>query len=257
MTEVDLGSQYLQATLDGGILKVVLNRPVRRNAMTIQMYNGVRRACDLADINPEVAVVLITGVDDTFCVGGDMGGQFEETPGELQVGPDAIELLPFPFIEQCTKIVVSAVNGLCYAGGLDIAVTSDVCIASDRATFRAPEIRWGIADSFLSGRLPQQVGVAAAKYLIFTCAVIDAAEALRIGLVAKVVPHDDLMSRVSEVIDQILATGPEARIALKKDINRQAPPLDVEVFRRSMLSEEIVEGIQSFVEKRPARWKRT
>lgn len=254
MAEVDLGSKYLEATIADGVLKVVINRPNRRNAMTMEMYNGVRKAAVVADNTPEIDVVIITGVSDTFCVGGDMGGQFEENEGRVAQEADPTDMLPFPRLDRCTKIIVTAINGLCYAGGMDIVLTSDVSIASDRATFRAPEIRWGIADTFLSARLPRQVGIAAAKYLIFTCAVIDAAEALRIGLVARVVPHDELMPHVETVIEQIRSTGPQARAALKKDINRQAPPFDIDVFQRSLASDEVREGMQSFVEKRPARW---
>jgi enoyl-CoA hydratase/carnithine racemase len=257
MGSIDLGSKYLAANVESSVLKVVINRPERRNAMTMEMYNGIKKATVVADNSPDIDLILITGVDDTFCVGGDMGGQHEETKGRLAMETDVTDMLPFRHLERCSKLIVTAVNGLCYAGGLDIVLCGDVSIASDRARFRAPEIRWGIADSFLAGRLPRQVGVAAAKYLIFTCAVIDAKEAAQVGLVGKVVPHEELESHTSWVVEQIVSTGPAARSALKKEINSQASAFDPEIFVRSIRSGEASEGMTSFVEKRPAKWPRT
>ncbi len=254
MNNVDLGSKYLKATIENNVLKIIINRPERRNAMTMEMYNGIKRGTILADRKKEIDLILITGVDDTFCVGGDMGGQHEETDGRVAQEVDPLDMLPFRHLEQCSKIIVTSINGLCYAGGLDIMLCSDVSIASDRATFRAPEIRWGIADSFLAARLPQQIGFAAAKYLIFTCAVIDAAEAGKIGLVGKVVSHETLQEQTDIIVEQIRSTGPSARSALKKVINHQHPAYDPEVFARSLRSEEMKEGFQSFIEKRPAKW---
>ena len=255
MARIDLDSRYLDATLEDGVMRVAINRPERRNACTIEMYHGIKKAAVLADKDPNVDVLLLTGTGDLFCVGGEMGGQ-HEGGGALDRETDGLDLLPFRAIETTRAIVVAAVNGLCQGGGLNMTLCSDIAIASDRATFRAPELLRGVSDPFLPARLPARVGTAMAKYLLFTAAVIDAAEALRIGLVARVVPHADLGKTVDEVIAQVRNTGPVARAALKAEMNRQLPEFNMVMFAQSIRSPEVAEGFQAFVEKRPPKWPR-
>ena len=255
MQRVDLDSKYLEGTIQNGALRVVINRPERRNACTIEMYHGIKKAAVLADKDPAIDALLLTGVGDVFCVGGEMGGQ-HEGGGALDRETDGLDLLPFRQLEALGKIVVTAVNGLCHGGGLNMVLCSDVALASDRATFRAPELLRGVADPFLPARLPARVGMARAKYLLFTAASIDAAEAERIGLVAKVLPHEELPVHVEWVLEQIRRTAPSARAAVKHDINRHLPPFDIPMFARSIGSPEVREGFQAFVEKREPRWPR-
>lgn len=256
MSEVDLGSRHLRATREEGLLHVVIDRPERRNAFTMQMYNGMRRAAALADADPEIDVLLLTGSGDTFAVGGDMGGGSDET-GTLGAEADPLDMLPFANLERCSKIVIAGVNGLCHAGGMDLMMSCDLSIAAASASFRAPELLRGAADGWLGARLPQRVGVARAKWLIFTAARIDAREAERIGLVSRVVPDAEFETALQEAVAAVRACAPQARAALKKQINQQLPPFDVEIFSRSIRSAEMVEGFQAFVEKRPPRWPRS
>jgi enoyl-CoA hydratase/carnithine racemase len=255
MTRIDLDSKYLDATLQDGVLRVVINRPERRNACTIEMYHGIKKAAVVADKDAAVDALLITGAGDVFCVGGEMGGQHEGS-SRLDRETDGLDLLPFRALETTKAIVVTAINGLCQGGGLNMALCADLAIASDRATFRAPELLRGVADPFLPARLPARVGTALAKYLLFTAAVVDAAEAQRIGLVAKVVPHDTLTAEVDTVLDQIRRTGPAARAAVKHEMNRNLPPFEMVMFGNSIRSPECAEGFQAFVEKRAPRWPR-
>lgn len=255
MQRIDLDSKYLEGTIQHGVLRVVINRPERRNACTIEMYHGIKRAAVLADKDPAIDALLITGVGDVFCVGGEMGGQ-HEGGGTIDRETDGLDLLPFGQIESVGKIVVTAVNGLCHGGGLNMVLCSDIALASDRATFRAPELLRGVADPFLPARLPARVGVAVAKYLLFTAATIDAADAERVGLVAKVLPHEELPAQVERVLEQIRLTGPAARAAVKQAVNRHLPPFDIPMFARSLRSPEVAEGFQAFVEKRPPKWPR-
>ena len=255
MTRIDLDSKYLDATLQEGVLRVVINRPERRNACTIEMYHGIKKAAVLADKDPQVDALLLTGVGDVFCVGGEMGGQ-HEGGGGLDRETDGLDLLPFRALETTKAIVVTAINGLCQGGGLNMALCADIAICSDRATFRAPELLRGVADPFLPARLPARVGTALAKYLLFTAAIIDAAEAARIGLVAKVVAHDTLLAAVDTILEQIRRTGPAARAAVKNEMNRNLPPFEMVMFGRSIRSPECAEGFQAFVEKRAPRWPR-
>src|SRR5213080_4551928 len=133
---IDLGSRHLRATSAEGVLRVVIDRPARRNALTIEMYHGLKKAAVLAERDPGIDVLLITARGDVFCVGGEMGGQHEG--GQLlDRETDGFDLLPFVQFERCPKIVLLAVNGMCQGGGLNMVLTSDLALASARATFRA------------------------------------------------------------------------------------------------------------------------
>ena len=252
---VDLGSAHLHATRAGGVLRVVIDRPARRNALTIEMYHGLKKAAVVAERDPEVDVLLITATGDFFCVGGEMGGR-HEGGGGLDRETDGIDLLPFVQFERCPKIVVLGINGMCQGGGLNMTLTSDLAIASEHAVFRAPELLRGVADCYLGARLASRVGLARAKHLLFTAQTIDAAAALAMGLVSRVVPHAGLEAAVDETITQVRQTAPGARSALKRDLNRHLPPIDVPMFTASLASDEVKEGFAAFVEKRPPRWVR-
>jgi enoyl-CoA hydratase/carnithine racemase len=252
-TRVDLGSRHLHAAATDGVLRVVIDRPERRNALTIEMYHGLKKAAVLAERDPAVDVLLVTATGEWFCVGGEMGGRHEGGPG-LDRETDGIDLLPFVQFERCPKIVMMGINGMCQGGGLNMTLMSDLAIASDRATFRAPELLRGVADCFLGARLASRVGIARAKTLLFTAQEIPAREAAAIGLVSRVVPHEALEAAVAETIEQVRRTGPRARTALKRDLNRHLPAIDFPMFTESLASEEVREGFAAFVEKRPPRW---
>lgn len=255
MPGIDLGSRYLRGSLDDGVLRVTIDRPQRRNACTIEMYHGIKKAAVLADRDPSVDVLLLTGVGDVFCVGGEMGGQHEGGPA-LDRETDGHDLLPFRALEDTRAIVVCAVNGICQGGGLNMLLCSDVAVASERATFRAPELLRGVADPFLPARLPARIGSAMARYLLFTGAVIDAGEAERIGLIGRLVPHDQLAAAAEAIVAQVRATAPSARASVKQAMNRELPRFDMATFAASLRGPEVAEGFQAFVEKRAAKWDR-
>jgi enoyl-CoA hydratase/carnithine racemase len=252
---IDLGSAHLHGSRADGVLRVVIDRPARRNALTIEMYHGLKKAAVLAERDPDVDVLLVTAVGDTFCVGGEMGGKHEGGAG-LDRETDGIDLLPFVQLERCPKIVLLGINGMCQGGGLNMLLMSDLAVASERAVFRAPELLRGVADCFLGARLATRVGLARAKQLLFTAQYVNAAEALAMGLVARVVPHDGLEAAVAETVGWVKQTGPRARTALKRDMNRHLPAVDFPMFTESLASEDVREGFAAFVEKRPPRWPR-
>jgi enoyl-CoA hydratase/carnithine racemase len=254
-TPVDLGSTHLHGTKSNGVLKVVIDRPERRNAMTVEMYHGVKKAAVLAEKDPEVEVLLLTAEGDYFCVGGEMGGKHEG--GQLlDRETDGLDLTPFVQLERCPKIIVVGINGMCQGGGLVITMMSDVSIVSDRARFRVPELLRGVADCYYGARLATRVGMAKAKYLLFTASYFSAEEASDMGLVSRVVPHAELEEAVAETIDLIKQTAPRARTLLKRDLNRQLPRIDHEMFAESLRGEEVAEGFAAFVAKRPPSWVR-
>ena len=252
-TTIDLGSRHLHGTKADGVLRVVLDRPERRNACTIEMYHGIKRAAVLAERDPEIDVMLLTATGDFFCVGGEMGGQHEgDQPLDRET--DGLDLTPFVQLERCPKIVLVGINGMCQGGGLVMTLMSDLSVVSDRATFRVPELLRGVADCYYGARLASRVGMARAKYLLFTAQYFSAAEALAMGLVSRVVPHEQLDAAVAETIGWVRQTGPRARTLLKRDLNRQLPPIDLPMFAESLASAEVREGFEAFVEKRPPAW---
>ncbi len=250
---LDLGSRHLHGSKADGVLRVVIDRPERRNALTIEMYHGIKKAAVLAERDPAIDVLLITATGEYFCVGGEMGGRHEGGPG-LDRETDGIDLLPFVQLERCPKIVVLGINGMCQGGGLNLALTADLAVASERATFRAPELLRGVADCFLGARLATRVGMARAKLLLLTAGEVTAAEALVMGLVARVVPPAQLETAVADTIARVRETAPQARTALKRDLNRQLPTIDFAMFTASLASDEVREGFAAFVEKRPPAW---
>ena len=253
--QVDLDSRYLVADKHDGVLTVRIDRPDRRNSLTIEMYHGIKKAAVLAERDPAIDVVVLTGAGDVFCVGGEMGDQ-HEGGAAIDRFTDALDLTPFVQLERCPKIVLVAINGMCQGGGLVMTLMSDLAVVSDRATFRVPELLRGVADCYLGARLASRIGVARAKWLLFTAQTFPAAEALAMGLIPRVVPHDALDAAVEETIGWVRQTGPRARTALKRDLNRQLAALDLGMFVDSLASDEVREGFTAFVEKRPARWVR-
>src|SRR6266516_1626342 len=249
---IDLGSRHLHAGTADGVLRVVIDRPERRNALTIEMYHGLKKAAVLAERDPAIDVLLVTAAGEHFCVGGEMGGR-HEGGADLDRETDGIDLLPFVQFERCPKLVVLGIDGMCQGGGLNLTLTADLAVASERATFRAPELLRGVADCFLGARLASRVGMARAKLLLFTAAEVTAAEALTMGLV---VPHAELEAALAETIERMRQTGPQARAALKRDLNRQLPAIDFTMFMASLASDEVREGFAAFVAKRPPAWTR-
>jgi enoyl-CoA hydratase/carnithine racemase len=143
---------------------------------------------------------------------------------------------------------------MCQGGGLVMTLMSDLAVVSEQARFRVPELLRGVADCYLGARLAARVGVARAKSLLFTARYFSAAEALAMGLVSDVVPHERLGTAIDETIALVRQTAPKARSALKRDLNRHLPPIDMPMFAESLRGDEVREGFQAFAEKRPPSW---
>ena len=249
----ELGTANLRFEREGPIAWCVIDRPQARNALTPTMYFGIKRAVRLVNRDPDLAALIITGVDDVFAPGGDLGGRTEEGDEPVpDIGPD---ILPFLAIRDSRAPVIAAVNGICQAGGLLIAMLADIAVVSDRATFRVPELLRGVPDATYAAALPAHVGVAVARDLLLTGRRFDASEALRIGLVSRVVPHDDLRAEALRAAKEILQTPPNARAHTKRMLNERYGPIDYQtMFWALDHSDEPREGMRAFMEKRPPRW---
>ena len=249
-----LGTKNLRFEREGSLAWCVIDRPAARNALTPSMYFGIRRAVALVNQDPDLAALIITGTGDTFAPGGDLGGRYEE--GDEQPPPSlGAEMLPFTSIRESRAPVIAAVNGICQAGGLLIAMMADVCVASERATFRVPELLRGIPDATFAATLPAHVGVAVARDLLLTARPLDAFEAQRIGMISRVAPHDDLREAAIEAARQVLRTAPMARMHVKRMLNERYGLIDYQtMFAALSVSEETHEGMAAFMEKRQPVW---
>ena len=249
----DLGTPCLRLEVDGSIAWCTIDRPGARNAFTPAMYYGLKRAVHLVNAEADLAALIVTGVGDVFSPGGDLGGRTE--PGETVPDVAGVDVLPFLTIRDSGAPVVAAVNGICQAGGLLVAMMADIAVVSDRATFRVPELLRGIPDATYAAALPAHVGIAVARDLLFSARRFDAQEAHQMGLVSRVVPHDDLRSAALEAARQVLRTAPEARAQVKRMLNERYGLVDYQtMFRALGHSPEPREGMRAFMEKRPPAW---
>src|ERR1700748_812298 len=193
-----LGTPFLHFKREGAFATCTLDRPQARNAMTPAMYFGIRYAISRVNANPDLAGLLITGTGDVFAPGGDLGQAAEDNWMDF-AATMGMDVTPFDVLRQSSKPVVAAVNGLCQGGGLQIALCSDIAVVSDRATFRVPELFRGIADTYYSQMLARLIGPVRTRDLMLTGRTLDAAEAKEWGMVARVVPHDELLEAARDV----------------------------------------------------------
>uniref|UniRef100_UPI0035CAE4F7 enoyl-CoA hydratase/isomerase family protein n=1 Tax=uncultured Mycobacterium sp. TaxID=171292 RepID=UPI0035CAE4F7 len=166
----------------------------------------------------------------------------------------SMDVTPFDTLRKSAKPVVSAVNGLCQGGGLQIAMCSDVAVVSDRATFRVPELYRGIADTYYSQMLARTVGPVRTRDLMLTGRTLTAAEAVEWGMVARVVPHQQLMDTARDVLAQCCRTAPGARRIVKASLDNYLGLYDRIGMEASIESAEAVEGFRAFVERRSPNW---
>jgi enoyl-CoA hydratase len=248
-----LGTPYLKFTRDGAFAICTLDRPAARNAMTPAMYFGIRYAISRVNADPELAGLLITGTGDVFAPGGDLGqgGQDDWMDFASTMGMD---VTPFDVLRQSPKPVVAAVNGLCQGGGLQIAMCSDLAVVSDRATFRVPELFRGIADTYYSQMLARLIGPVRTRDLMFTGRTLSAAEALDWGMVARVVPHGELLDVSRELLAQCCRTAPAARGVIKASLDNYMGLYDRIGMQASLFGPETREGFMAFKEKRSPSW---
>ena len=254
MSGYEVGTKNLVLEAEGPILWCRIDRPNARNALTPAMYFGLKRAVRLVNADCDLAAMIITGTGDVFAPGGDLGGRYEQ--GDERV-PDGLtyESLPFVAIRESIAPVIAAVNGICQAGGLLIAMMADIAVVSERATFRVPELLRGIIDASYAAMLPAHVGLAQARDLLLSARRIDAAEALRIGLVSRVVPHGALREEALKAAREVLQTAPEARAHTKRMLNQQYGAIDYEtMFAALRYGREPREGMAAFMEKREPDW---
>lgn len=243
----------------GPVTVLTMNRPDKHNALNGAMRCAFLGALDAAGRDSDVRVIVLTGAGEkSFVSGADIAEMASRTVVEqrrVMAGPSIYEAL-----WRLPKPVVAAINGYCFGGGLELALTCDIRIASTAARFGQPEIALGlIPGGGATQRLPRVVGQGAAARLILTGDPIDAAEAHRIGLVDEVVAPDELMPRAMAIADRIAGRSPVA-LAAAKDALRAALSTPMEaglrteaaLFQLCFASADGAEGVRAFMEKREA-----
>jgi enoyl-CoA hydratase/carnithine racemase len=247
-----LGTPYLRFERHGSLARCIVDRPERRNALTAAMYFGIRYAIDRVNADGSLAGLIITGTGDVFIPGGDLGGDpVDDWGGPGLFGMDNV---PFDAVRRSLKPVVSAVNGLAQGGGLLIAMLSDVALAVDTATFRAPELYRGIADMGYATYLPAQIGPARARDMLFTGRVVTAEEALEWGLIARVTTAERLMAAATDALEWCCRCAPSAFTEVKRAINDVYGTYDRMTMDKSIRGSEALEGWRAFRDRRNPTW---
>ncbi len=251
--DVDLGASELTGRIRGDTLTVTINRPKKRNALTADGYHGIKRAAMIVADEPDLGFLVLTGSGDAFCAGGDMNA-VGNPDRRWDSFTEAYDATPFETLGKIPKIVVCAVNGMALGGGLVMTLFADLVIASDQARFRVPDLTRGVFEAFIAARIPQRIGTLRANHLIYGNDWVDATEAERLGLVGKVVQHESLESETEALLERVRKTGPAARAAMKREMLRALPPVDVSGYWASMGTAEQIEAFSAFLQKREPNW---
>jgi enoyl-CoA hydratase len=246
----------------GRVATITINRPDKLNALNADVRREFVAALDTLNADENVRVVIVTGAGEKAFVAGADIKEFAGRSGYEQfLVTKSFEIFEAP--ERSPKPVVAAVNGFALGGGCELAMACDMRIASDKAKLGQPEINLGI----LPGgggtqRLPRLVGLGAAYKLLYTGEIIGAEEALRIGLVDEVVPHEQLMTRVRELAQAIAEKSPAALQFIKDAVKASVRmPLDegirleTTLFGLAFSTADKEEGVHAFLEKRKAEFK--
>jgi len=250
-----------------GIATLTLNRPDRLNALGGSLRDDLHDAITRSAADPDVRVLIITGAGKGFCAGGDVKAMNEakegrrERPFMEKIAPGRDRTLLA--MRDAPQPIIAAVNGAAAGAGMNLALGCDIRLASTAAKFSQAFVKRGLHPDWGGTYfLPRVVGMAKACELIFTGAVIDAAEALRLGIVSQVLPPEELLP-AAQALARAIADGPPIAIRLaKRGLYRNAESdlrtaLEYETFAQNNCfeTEDATEGIKAFVEKRPPRFK--
>jgi 2-(1,2-epoxy-1,2-dihydrophenyl)acetyl-CoA isomerase len=250
-----------------GIATLTLNRPERMNALGDTLREDFLDALTRTAADPSIRVMIITGAGKAFCAGGDVKAMNEakeagrERPLMEKVAPSRDRALVA--MREAPQPIIAAINGAAAGAGMNVALGCDMRLASSAAKFSQAFVKRGLHPDWGGTYfLPRAVGMARAAELIFTGDVIDAAEALRIGLVSRVLPPEELMPAALELAAKIAAGPPVAIRLAKRALYRNAESdlrsaLEFETFAQNACfeTEDAREGIRAFVDKRSPTFK--
>lgn len=253
-------SSPLLVTTEGAVVTVTLNRPHRRNALTEEMYQSIADVVHQLHSATDVRALILTGAGGSFCSGADVSAARDDTAPITRMRHHsdvalAIHRLPFP--------TIAAVDGPAVGAGCNMALGCDLVLASDRAFFAEVFVRRGMGfDWGGSWLLPRLVGMRMAKELAFFGERVPADEALRIGLVNRVVPVEELLPLAAEWAGRLASSAPLALTMLKEELHVSVGPpmataLGAETYGQIVqrATSDATEGFASFLEKREPRFE--
>jgi len=247
------------------VATIRLNRPEALNSVDPEMRVELHRTWERVRTDPSIRVAILTGAGDrAFCTGSDLKKTMPaaESYAEQTFGPSA----PSAFhagLERCDKPLIAAVNGYAMGGGMELALACDIRVCSENAQFALSEVRIGsVPAAGGTQRLPRCIGRSDAMLLLLTGDRIDAPEALRIGLVSRVVPLSKLMDEAHGIARRIADNAPLSVSAIKRLVNQgmEMPlqaALEAERYAFGLLynTEDRIEGRRAFAEKRKPVWR--
>lgn len=204
-----------------GVARITLNRPQVLNAINEQLFLELKAVLNEIAADDSIGVVVITGSGRAFSAGVDIKTSDSSSEDRSVAPTRELALEVIEAIETTDKPVIAAVNGYCLTGALELVTACDLIVASENAVFGDTHARWGMTPVWGgSQRLPRMVGTLKAKEMFFTCDMISASEAERIGLVNKVVPHEGLDEAVQDLVGKILANSQASVRTQKSLVNR-------------------------------------
>ena len=249
--------------LSDGIARITINRPDKLNALNATVIAELDDAITRVDTDAAVRGVILTGAGPkAFVAGADITELAEQTPMQGKAR-SLLGQQVFRRLERCGKPVIAAINGFALGGGCELAMACHLRLAAEHARFGQPEVKLGIGPGYGgTARLPRLVGRGRALELLLTGAMIDAAEAYRIGLVNRVVPADKLLAESEAMLRTILENGPLAIRACLEAVDAgmettldQALLLEANHFGLLSATSDMREGTTAFTEKRQAVFK--
>jgi len=250
----------IKINISESIATLTVDRPAVKNALDLTTVNEIHQALDELAGNADVGVLIITGAGETsFVSGADINDIRARTRDD---GLAAINSSLFAKIDRFPKPVIAAVNGFALGGGCELALACDIRVAADTAKFGQPELGLGIIPGAgATQRLPRIVGLGWAKHLVLSGDIIDAKQALEIGLVTAVMPASQLQVRARELAKRILRQGPLAARLAKLSLNAAArvdldSGLLIETLAQAICysSDDKEEGTAAFLEKRKPKF---
>jgi 2-(1,2-epoxy-1,2-dihydrophenyl)acetyl-CoA isomerase len=274
-----MAEDFVLTSNQDGVLTITLNRPSSMNGVNHEVGRMFNQAIADAELDPSARVVIVTGAGRAFCAGGDFKNFGVQDPGDSLAMKwqndrvwNEVEAKTTRFIRGAEgpamlhtmgKPTIAMIRGPAVGAGIGLAACCDFRIASENATFQSGYIRVGISPDWgTSYYVVKLLGAAKARELYFINRKVEAEEALRIGLVNRVVPDDRLEAETMEFARQLASQPPVALACIKEDINaaeamnlREVIDIECRNMARTFQTEDAKEAVRAFIEKRPAKFK--
>ncbi len=252
----------ISLSFDEGVCTLTLNSPETMNALSSELISELAAAIDMVILDKQLRVLVITGNQKVFAAGGDIKAMVSCNPEQARAYIEPIHQV-FDKIANLPQPTIAAVSGFAFGGGVELSLTCDFRIAAENAKFGFPEINLGIFPAAGgSQRLPRLIGTQRTKSLMFSGDTIDATAALSFGLVDQVVPTETLMEEVKKFAAQLSKKPPLALMKLKESIQQgmntdicTALIMEMDKCCSLFASQDQKEGMQAFMERRPAVFK--